>query len=137
MKWKLLTVGRPALAYARAGADEYLRRLQRQTDFAWQPLKALPLQKPPGHFWLVLDERGAQLTTEALRRKVDAWELSAVKNISVLIGGSDGHDDATRSQADFVLGLSPLTLQHELALVVFLEALYRVYTIKRGEPYHR
>ena len=30
-----------------------------------------------------------------------------------------------------------LTLQHELALLVAVEQVYRVYTIKRGEPYHR
>lgn len=137
MKWNLLTVGKPALDYARLGAGEYARRLQRQTDFTWTPVKALPVTKPPGHFWLVLDERGDQLTTVALRAKVDGWERQPVKHISVLIGGADGHDPATRSQADCLLALSALTLQHELALVVFLEALYRVYSIKRGEPYHR
>lgn len=137
MKWNLLTVGKPALEYARLGADEYLGRLRRQTDFTWTVVKALPVAKPAGHLWIVLDERGVQLTTAALRLKVDAWELAAVKRITVLIGGSDGHDEATRARADLVLGLSTLTLQHELALVVFLEALYRVYTLKRGEPYHR
>ena len=137
MKWKLLTIGKPALEYARLGADEYVRRLQRQTDFSWQVVKVLPTEKPAGHFWLVLDERGAALTTMALREKVDGWEMAAVKHITVMIGGSDGHDQATRARADLVLGLSALTLQHELALVVFLEALYRVYTLKRGEPYHR
>jgi len=30
-----------------------------------------------------------------------------------------------------------MTMQHELALVVLLEQLYRAYTVKRGEPYHR
>ena len=114
-----------------------MRRLQRQTDFSWQVVKVLPAEKPAGHFWLVLDERGAALTTMALREKVDGWEMAAVKHITVMIGGSDGHDQATRARADLVLGLSALTLQHELALVVFLEALYRVYTLKRGEPYHR
>jgi 23S rRNA (pseudouridine1915-N3)-methyltransferase len=137
MNWTLVTVGKPALEYARLGADDYVRRLQRQTHFSWSTVKSLPSAKPPGHFWLVLDERGVQLSTAALRQKVDAWEMQAVKNITVLIGGADGHDEATRAQADLVMGLSALTLQHELALVVFLEALYRVYTLKRGEPYHR
>lgn len=137
MKWKLLTVGKPALEYARLGADEYMRRLRRSADVTWTVCSTLPVTKPPKEFWLVLDERGEALTTAAFRQRVDQWELAAVKQISVLIGGADGHSANTRRQADAVLALSPLTLQHELALVVFLEALYRVYTLKRGEPYHR
>ncbi len=30
--------------------------------------------------------------------------------------------------------ITVITVQHELALVVLLEQLYRAYTIKRGEP---
>ena len=138
MKWKILTVGRPALDYARRGTDEYLLRLRRQADVEWLPLRDLPKEKPGGTAWLVLDERGAQLTTEEFRRKVDAWEhRGSLKQVQVLIGGADGHDDATRHQADCLLALGRMTLQHELALVVFLEQLYRVHTLKRGEPYHR
>jgi len=137
MKWKILTVGKPALEYARLGVEEYLRRLQRQTSVEWQPVKSLPVEKTPGALWLVLDERGDLLSTETLRQKVDAWELSAVKRIEVLIGGAGGHSQDVRHRADCLLALSPLTLQHELALIVFLEQLYRIYTLKRGEPYHR
>jgi 23S rRNA (pseudouridine1915-N3)-methyltransferase len=137
MKWNIITIGKPSLEFARLGADEYLHRLKRQTDFTWSTVKELPARKTPSQLWIVLDERGVQLTTQALRQKVYAWEMAAVKQVTVLIGGADGHDDATRAQADLVLGLSALTLQHELALVVFLEAIYRVYTLKRGEPYHR
>lgn len=137
MKWNLITIGKPALEYARLGADEYLKRLHKQTDIKWTIVKSLPEAKSTGQFWIVLDERGAQLTTDGLRRKVDALEMTSHKEIVVLIGGANGHSDATRTRADLLLGLSTLTLQHEMALVVFLEALYRVYTLKRGEPYHR
>lgn len=137
MKWNLITIGKPALEYARLGADEYLNRLHKQTDIKWTIVKSLPEAKSTGQFWIVLDERGAQLTTDGLRRKVDALEMTSHKEIVVLIGGANGHSDATRTRADLLLGLSTLTLQHEMALVVFLEALYRVYTLKRGEPYHR
>jgi 23S rRNA (pseudouridine1915-N3)-methyltransferase len=63
--------------------------------------------------------------------------MEGVKRVAFLIGGADGHEPATRAAADAVWALGRLTLQHELALVVLLEQLYRIQTIKRGEPYHR
>ena len=59
------------------------------------------------------------------------------KRATYHIGASDGHTPQLRNEADLVWALSPLTLQHELALVVLLEQLYRVDTIQKGEPYHR
>jgi 23S rRNA (pseudouridine1915-N3)-methyltransferase len=137
MKWKIITVGKPALAYAKAGTQEYLHRLQHYTPVEWQTVKNLPATKPSGDFWLVLDERGDLPTTSTWRTTIDYWERRPVKTITVLIGGADGHSAILRSQADSLLSLSRFTMMHELALVVFLEQLYRIYTLKRGEPYHR
>jgi 23S rRNA (pseudouridine1915-N3)-methyltransferase len=137
MKWTILTVGKPGLDFAARGAAEYFGRLKRMGEVEWVVCRELPAEKGAGQFWLVLDERGEPLTTDGFRRRVDRWELAACKRIWVMIGGADGHRESTRRQADFLMGLSALTLQHELALVVFLEQLYRVYTLKRGEPYHR
>ena len=60
-----------------------------------------------------------------------------IKSVAFLIGASDGHTDELRTKADLLLSLSSLTLQHELALVVLLEQLYRVASMKAGSPYHR
>lgn len=139
MKWHLLTVGKPALAHARAGADDYLARLRRQTSVEWTAAAEAARwpAKPAGGIDLVLDERGELPTTAQFRQQVDRWELQGRKVVRVLIGGADGHPQPLRDSADHLMALSRLTLQHELALVVFLEQLYRVYTLKRGEPYHR
>ncbi|MCL4157186.1 UNVERIFIED_CONTAM: hypothetical protein GTU68_053390 [Idotea baltica] len=77
-------------------------------------------------------------TTAQFVDRINEWEMDpGIKTISLLIGASDGHTPALRRQCLAIWALSPLTLQHELALVVLLEQLYRAYTIKRGEPYHR
>ena len=56
---------------------------------------------------------------------------------SLIIGGADGHTKSLREEADLLISFGRLTLQHELALVAAVEQVYRVYTVKRGEPYHR
>ena len=50
---------------------------------------------------------------------------------------ADGHPEELRQAADETWSLSTMTLQHELALVVLLEQLYRAFSIQRGDPYHR
>ena len=145
VKWKLITIGKPALAYAKSGIDEYLGRIGRHAKVEWVTCKEAGreengrrlLDASEGCFRLVLDETGKGIGSEVFAGKLEAWEMDRVKTVAVLIGGADGHTEETRRKADFLMSLSPLTLQHELALVVFLEQLYRAGTIRRGEPYHR
>ena len=70
--------------------------------------------------------------------KLDALEMRGdVKTVAFLIGAADGHNAELRAKCDLMLTLSPFTLQHELALLVLLEQLYRVASLKSGSPYHR
>ncbi len=95
------------------------------------------LERSNGYFRIVMDERGEHLTSRALAGRLSQWEQSRTKGIALLIGGADGHTEALRAQSDWLWSLSKLTLQHELALVVVLEQIYRAYSIKAGLPYHR
>lgn len=145
MNWKILAVGKPALPWARDGIEDYFARFTRYARVEVEYFKDAPrpvleerfLKASEGSRRIVLDERGQRLSTTGWRFAIDQWELAGTKRISILIGGADGHSPELRAQADDVWSLSALTFQHELALVVLLEQLYRVYTIKRGEPYHR
>jgi 23S rRNA (pseudouridine1915-N3)-methyltransferase len=145
MKWLVLAIGKPQLAYARAGVDEYLARLQRMADVRVEFLKspgaeresALLLEKSEGWRRIVLDERGAEVGSREFAAKVSAWEMAGTKGMALLIGGANGHTEELRRAADWTWALGKLTLQHELALVVLLEQLYRAYSIKQGQPYHR
>jgi 23S rRNA (pseudouridine1915-N3)-methyltransferase len=144
MKWLLLTVGKSALPYAKAGRDEYLKRLARFAPVTEATVKASNparesaglLELSEGCLRVVLHERGTAPTSRQLAAKIDQWRQSG-QRVAVIIGGADGHDPSLLESADFLWSLGPLTLQHELALVVALEQLYRAHTILTGHPYHR
>lgn len=139
MRWHIFAIGKPKLAFAKNGVEEYSKRLQPMAKCELHFLKnsAEHLRQSAGMFRIVLDERGESVPSREFAKKIDAWEQRGVKEIALLIGGADGHRDELRAAADWLWALSALTLQHELALIVLLEQLYRAYSIKSGSPYHR
>lgn len=147
MKHIIIAAGKPALSYCKEGVAEYLKRLKRYGTYELKHIKdgssedvsARHLEESDSAdcIRIVLDERGEQLTTEQFLHKINHWEMHGEKRATYHIGASDGHTEKLRKNADLVWALSPLTLQHELALVVLLEQLYRIATIQKGEPYHR
>jgi len=146
MRLLVLAAGKPALGYAKDGIDDYLKRLKRHGQVTLEVVKAGSsadvsqrlLEKSAGMWRIAMDERGERLTTAELAKRFEGLELRGeVKTVAFLIGASDGHTEALRKEADMVLSLSSLTLQHELALVVLLEQLYRVASLRAGSPYHR
>lgn len=146
MRIRILVAGKPALAYAKSGVAEYLKRLGRYGPCDLIHLKAgdsatvsaALLERSADSHRIAMDERGKLQDTAAWAARFDALEMRGdLKSVAFLIGASDGHTEELRQRSDEVWALSPLTLQHELALVVLLEQIYRVATLRRGEPYHR
>ena len=85
---------------------------------------------------VLLDERGKHLSSKALTGKLADWQADG-RELCFVIGGPDGVPDACRQRADFTWSLSPLTLPHGLARVLFAEQLYRAWSLLSGHPYHR
>jgi 23S rRNA (pseudouridine1915-N3)-methyltransferase len=146
MQVRVIVAGKPALSYAKAGVEDYLKRLSRFGGYELVIIKAggsaevsaRLLERSEGSFRIALDERGELPTTRRFFEKFEALEMRGdVKTVAFLIGAADGHTAALRERCDWVLALSTLTLQHELALVVLLEQLYRIASMKSGGPYHR
>ena len=145
MRLHVFTIGKPKLAFARAGVEEYLGRLKGSGGVEIIELKggkreqesAVLLERSEGMLRVAMDERGDQVTSKDLAAKFARWELDRVKGVAFLIGGADGHTEELRKKADWRWSLSKLTLMHELALVVLLEQIYRARSINAGTPYHR
>lgn len=146
MRFLVIVAGKPALKFSKLAVDEYLKRLGRHGSYELVVVKpgdsdsvsSRLLEASKGTYRIALDERGNTPKTRELFETIADMEMAGtVKTISFLIGASDGHSPQLRSECDLILSLSSLTMQHELALVVLLEQLYRLATIKAGSPYHR
>jgi len=146
MHVRIIVAGKPALAYAKAGVDEYLKRLLRLGSYELVVVKAGSsaevssrlLDRSQGCWRVALDERGECLSTRGFADQLQTLERRGdIKTLAFLLGAADGHSAPLRDACEWVLTLSTLTLQHELALVVLLEQLYRVASLRAGSPYHR
>jgi 23S rRNA (pseudouridine1915-N3)-methyltransferase len=145
MKWRIISVGKPALPWAKIAVDDYAGRIERVAAVEYITLRQAAsaevavkaLEASEGTWRVVLDERGRQMGSVDFAQWIDRQEMQGRKGVSLLIGGADGHSDKVRQAADETWSLSKMTLQHELALVVLLEQLYRAFSIQRGSPYHR
>ena len=117
-----LKASRAASAAARRGADAET---------------LLTAARAAGGRTVLLDERGRSFDSAGLAAHVAALELRGEGRLTLLVGAADGVDASLRAAVDEAWSLSPLTLPHELALVVLLEQLYRVTSLEAGHPYHR
>lgn len=140
MKLVVVCVGKLRDPWVLAGCDEYLTRLRPRLPVEVVEVKddaQLEARVPPRYQRWVLDERGVQPSSRELAQRLDRALGSGLPGIALLIGGADGHSEALRQRADYLLSLSKLTLPHRLARLVLLEQLYRAQSILQGAPYHR
>ena len=92
---------------------------------------------PAGASIVALDERGRNVSSEALAGILGDWRDGGVQDVAFLIGGADGLDENVRRCADVVLSFGSLTWPHMLVRGMLAEQIYRAQTILSGHPYHR
>jgi len=92
---------------------------------------------PRKAFTVLLDERGKAMGSDAFAAVLQRHLDQGTADLAFLIGGPDGHAEATREAAGLVLSLGPMTWPHRLVRVLLFEQLYRAVTILSGHPYHR
>jgi 23S rRNA (pseudouridine1915-N3)-methyltransferase len=155
LKLVVVAVGHRMPAWVEAGFDEFARRMPRELPLQLVEVKAEPRTSgktvdammaaeaarieavlPARCRRLILDERGADLTTVALARRLEAWQGEG-RDVALIVGGPDGLAPELKASADESLRLSSLTLPHALVRPLLAEALYRAWSVTRNHPYHR
>lgn len=87
-------------------------------------------------FVVFLDEKGKEFSTIEFASWLEKTLMVARKRILFVSGGPWGFSDEAVKKADMFLSLSQMTFSHQIIRLLFLEQLYRAFTIIRGEPYH-
>jgi 23S rRNA (pseudouridine1915-N3)-methyltransferase len=132
----VISVGRLRPPYADDVAH-YAKLLGRharleQIELRDAPRGDLRARLPAGTFVSLLAAGGEQFDSDGFARFVEQRRGSG-RDLAFVIGGAFGLE---MPDADHRLSLGPLTLPHQLARVVLLEALYRAHKMIAGEPYH-
>lgn len=147
-------VGKPKVAFVRSGIEHYRRKILPYASLQLKAVREEPLRKgsslqevhrkgkerlektmDPRHTWVVLDEKSTPLSSEAFASVLENWMIQGKSRLAFLIGGPRGLPPKVRDEADLVLSLSPMTLSHEMTLLVLMEQLYRALAILNRLPY--
>ena len=155
LKIRLIAVGKIRESYLKEGISEYAKRISRYAELQIREVKEETFskegeaerraaKKKEGER-ILAELKGAVVCLSAEGKKFSSEQFSRylvqtgdrVGEISFVIGGSYGLDDAVKARADLVLSFSDMIFPHGLMRLIFTEQLYRAFTIAEGGNYHK
>lgn len=151
MNISLICTGKTTESYVSGGMMLYLERLKHYCKFSYIELEAgkgdaVQLKKKEGEnilkktgsqdVLILLDEKGKEMTSVGFSEMIQRHQNIATKNLVFVIGGAYGFSDEVYKRANGKIALSQMTFPHQLVRVIFLEQLYRGFTILKREKYH-
>ena len=150
--------GKTVAEYAKAGISDYLDRIRR---FRSCECLVVPEEYPSKQYseehrleregkrvleriqavkplyLAVVDPRGKMFDSHELADLLKRQCYDDARTLVFLVGGPDGVAPLVRESADMLLGLSRMTLPHDMARLMLTEQLYRGFTLIHGLPYSR
>ena len=155
MKITLLTVGKTDKDWVKQGIDIYASRMKHYFPFSiveipeLKNVSALSQDQiktkegelilknvKPTDDMILLDERGREFSSMEFAKALQDKISYTGKDIVFVIGGAYGFSDAVRQRSNSKISLSRMTFSHQMVRAIFVEQLYRAFTIMKGEPYH-
>jgi 23S rRNA (pseudouridine1915-N3)-methyltransferase len=155
MKIKLFTIGKTDKKYFIQGIEEYSKRLIHYTKFESIIIPDIKKSKNLNQdlqkklegdlilknisnqdFLILLDENGDIFSSVEFAKFIENQNLKSFKKIVFVIGGPYGFSNEIYNRANKKISLSMMTFSHQMVRLIFVEQLYRAFTIIKGEPYH-
>jgi len=155
MKILLIVTGKTDEPWLQQGLDVFVRRIgfyvpfemkvlpdiRNSKNLSQNELKAkeadqlLPVIDGKNEIFL-LDERGMEYSSREFSRFVERKMVSGCRELIFVVGGPYGFSENVIQKSSGKISLSKFTFSHQMVRLLFVEQLYRAFTIIRGEPYH-
>ncbi len=85
----------------------------------------------------LLDDKGKEFSSKEFAEKFLLKKMeSSTKHLVFIIGGAFGFAPEIEEISQGKISLSKMTFTHQMVRIIFLEQLYRGYSILKGEKYH-
>lgn len=155
MKITFLVVGRTVDSNIIAGIEDYCRRLKHFVQFDIEVIPELKNARKlseqqqkemegelilksisAGDVVVLLDENGAEMRSTEFASWIERKQNISTKRLLFVVGGPYGFSPAVYSAAKEKISLSRMTFSHQMIRLLFVEQLYRAYTIINHLPYH-
>jgi len=151
----LICVGKIKEKYIIQGIEEFSKRLQSFIKFNLIELKEdgndsnreesikkesllikNNLEKFKGYN-ILLDVKGREFSSEEMSEAIEKLTVQGTSTINFIIGGSYGVSDELKALSNIRLSFSKMTFPHQLMRLIFMEQLYRWFTITNNIKYHK
>lgn len=155
MNISLIVVGKTDEEYLKTGISQYEQRLVHYTGFTIRIIPSLkntknitPSQQKEKEAELILqavegcdhiillDEKGKEYRSSEFAIYLQQRMNSGIKHLAFVVGGPFGFSESVYKKATGKLSLSAMTFSHQMIRLLFVEQLYRAFTILKNEPYH-
>lgn len=146
---KIICVGKIKEKYFTLAIEEYLKRLTKYTkleiielpDYNYDETKTV--LEEGKNILSKITNKDYVVTLEIDGKKLSSVELSEFidknisKDITFVIGGSNGLSKDVLNRSNYALSFSDLTFPHQLFRIILLEQIYRSFKIINNESYHK
>jgi len=90
----------------------------------------------PQDILVLLDKNGTLYTSIKFAQQMQNYFNTGKKRLIFLIGGAYGFHQSVYERGNATISFSNFTFSHQIIRVMFMEQLYRAFTILNNEPYH-
>lgn len=159
MNIDIICVGKLKEKYFTDGVNEYKKRLSRfckiniievpdlkiPENASEKQIAELLIKEGEGIFRCVKNNayvialcvEANQMSSEEFAKTLKTLMDNSVSDIAFIIGGSMGLSEEVKKRANLKLGISQMTLPHQMARLVLIEQIYRAFKILNNETYHK